>query len=731
MSFLADDTFSNVHYKQEVFDFELKDDFRLDTIVASGKQFDLQRFWDSDEHDDLDDEDDIKNYSDLTNGASNVFASSEKTGKQEDFHQMLNDWQDHLSSMKTFDEEHPDSSAILTGLQNSVIDELLPEHSSESIYIKHEAPSSESHGSCSSQIACKKLVEEEEEAKYPSKRVKRNSLCALEAEDAKSLLEQFEASEIIYSSKEIKVEKTDNEITNDSPPPVEPIETEQAENGESVQLDHDYCNGIAGSEKSAALPPNFYHSTVADYGPATYSRLPEYYAALATQKSIQPKSNKDSKKDSGLESGDVSDASEEVIPRAFKNVPMVSVLKRNYQPKATVPTVKVEPKDKALETGTHPSNNINETLPRKRKLNLEEYRSRLEEREKEGKIPTTKNNTSWGALTAVQSVEQKSVTETASSPKKVEVKSVEVQATPEEIISATAASESSSRSKHKKSGADSPRRRRQYRSRRVSSSSSTSTDSRVSRHHRSHKRRKTSRSDRRSRSRSRGRSTWSRSRSRSRSSSASTTYSTCSSISISSRNRSRTNSSSRRHGRNQTLWKTKDRFTRTLKPHERRRRHSQSSRSSNRSSRDAPKLDERDQAEKMRQVEERRVIYVGRIEEGTTKADLRQRFEVFGPIVDISVHFRDHGDNYGFVTFAYKVDAYEAVEHGNDDVTLPQYDLSFGGRRAFCKQRYSDLDIERQTLQRSFNGVLMHRSNESFDSLLREAQAKLRKRSSI
>lgn len=50
-----------------------------------------------------------------------------------------------------------------------------------------------------------------------------------------------------------------------------------------------------------------------------------------------------------------------------------------------------------------------------------------------------------------------------------------------------------------------------------------------------------------------------------------------------------------------------------------------------------------DGAEKLRQVEERRVIYVGRIDEGTTKAHLRARFEVFGPIVDISVHFRERG----------------------------------------------------------------------------------------
>lgn len=48
-------------------------------------------------------------------------------------------------------------------------------------------------------------------------------------------------------------------------------------------------------------------------------------------------------------------------------------------------------------------------------------------------------------------------------------------------------------------------------------------------------------------------------------------------------------------------------------------------------------------------------------------------------------------DNYGFVTYAYKSDAYDAVEHGNDDPTFPRYDLCFGGRRGFCKERYADL----------------------------------------
>ena len=37
------------------------------------------------------------------------------------------------------------------------------------------------------------------------------------------------------------------------------------------------------------------------------------------------------------------------------------------------------------------------------------------------------------------------------------------------------------------------------------------------------------------------------------------------------------------------------------------------------------------------------------------------------------------------------MDAYEAIEHGNDDPSFPNVDISFGGRRTFCKEKYSDL----------------------------------------
>ncbi|XP_034254611.1 serine/arginine repetitive matrix protein 2-like isoform X2 [Thrips palmi] len=137
--------------------------------------------------------------------------------------------------------------------------------------------------------------------------------------------------------------------------------------------------------------------------------------------------------------------------------------------------------------------------------------------------------------------------------------------------------------------------------------------------------------------------------------------------------------------------------------------------------------------EHKRQVEERRVIYVGRIPEDTTKAELRRRFEVFGPIVDINLHFREHADNYGFVTFAYKVDAYEAVERGNDDPTQPHYDLCFGGRRKFCRERYADLDGMACNKGSLGNVPHMNRGNESnsFDDMLREVQAKLNARKKL
>lgn len=48
-------------------------------------------------------------------------------------------------------------------------------------------------------------------------------------------------------------------------------------------------------------------------------------------------------------------------------------------------------------------------------------------------------------------------------------------------------------------------------------------------------------------------------------------------------------------------------------------------------------------------------------------------------------------NDFGFITFCNREDAWHAKEHGNDDPSLPKYNLSFGGRKLFCKAEYADL----------------------------------------
>ncbi|KAI8490753.1 Peroxisome proliferator-activated receptor gamma, coactivator [Branchiostoma belcheri] len=133
--------------------------------------------------------------------------------------------------------------------------------------------------------------------------------------------------------------------------------------------------------------------------------------------------------------------------------------------------------------------------------------------------------------------------------------------------------------------------------------------------------------------------------------------------------------------------------------------------------------------EKKKKIEERRVVYVGKIRVGTTKGDLRRRFQRFGPIEEVSVHFRDAGDNYGFVTFKYTCDAFAAIEEGNQDLGPREavYDLCFGGRRQFCQTDYADLDSYHGSLSTDRQGG--RSSGGRYDTmdygeLLRQAQKK-------
>ncbi|KAG8300613.1 nuclear receptor transcription coactivator activity protein [Homalodisca vitripennis] len=65
-----------------------------------------------------------------------------------------------------------------------------------------------------------------------------------------------------------------------------------------------------------------------------------------------------------------------------------------------------------------------------------------------------------------------------------------------------------------------------------------------------------------------------------------------------------------------------------------------------------------------RAQEERRVLFIGRVLQGTTKKELIKKFRPFCRIV--SMQYQEHTDNFAYVTFTSSADAYQAVVHGKD-----------------------------------------------------------------
>lgn len=61
---------------------------------------------------------------------------------------------------------------------------------------------------------------------------------------------------------------------------------------------------------------------------------------------------------------------------------------------------------------------------------------------------------------------------------------------------------------------------------------------------------------------------------------------------------------------------------------------------------------------------------------------------------------------YGFVTYERAADAYRAIDCSSNNADVNSYDISFGGRRAFCREKYFDLgkpSASSQTLIQTFN----------------------------
>uniref|UniRef100_A0A3P8V9G6 PPARG coactivator 1 alpha n=1 Tax=Cynoglossus semilaevis TaxID=244447 RepID=A0A3P8V9G6_CYNSE len=136
-----------------------------------------------------------------------------------------------------------------------------------------------------------------------------------------------------------------------------------------------------------------------------------------------------------------------------------------------------------------------------------------------------------------------------------------------------------------------------------------------------------------------------------------------------------------------------------------------------------------EQRERQRQkaIEERRVVYVGRLRSNCTRTELKRRFEIFGEIEDCAVNLRDDGDNFGFITYRYTCDAFAALENGH---TLrrsnePQFELCFGGQKQFSKSHYTDLDSHSDDFDPA--STKSKYDSMDFDSLLREAQRSLRR----
>ncbi|XP_029284762.1 peroxisome proliferator-activated receptor gamma coactivator-related protein 1 isoform X2 [Cottoperca gobio] len=125
--------------------------------------------------------------------------------------------------------------------------------------------------------------------------------------------------------------------------------------------------------------------------------------------------------------------------------------------------------------------------------------------------------------------------------------------------------------------------------------------------------------------------------------------------------------------------------------------------------------------QKLKAIDERRVVYVGRICKSMTHDELKERFSQFGDVECVSLHFRDRGDHYAFVTFYNMDDAFAAIDNGGKlrkPNELP-FDICFGGRRQFCNSHYADLDANKDAEPSPANSRF---EDLDFDSLLKQAQ---------
>ncbi|CRK88038.1 CLUMA_CG001824, isoform A [Clunio marinus] len=120
--------------------------------------------------------------------------------------------------------------------------------------------------------------------------------------------------------------------------------------------------------------------------------------------------------------------------------------------------------------------------------------------------------------------------------------------------------------------------------------------------------------------------------------------------------------------------------------------------------------------------QERKIVYIGGLDENTTKDEIRRKFLHYGTIKKISLHSKDDGLRYGFVTFADAESAYEVIDKFANDPMIKLYDIRFGGRRKFCKQSYADLD---SLAENDYQDTQKAAKDLSFEDLLNLAKKKI------
>uniref|UniRef100_A0ACB8EKE8 Uncharacterized protein n=1 Tax=Sphaerodactylus townsendi TaxID=933632 RepID=A0ACB8EKE8_9SAUR len=134
------------------------------------------------------------------------------------------------------------------------------------------------------------------------------------------------------------------------------------------------------------------------------------------------------------------------------------------------------------------------------------------------------------------------------------------------------------------------------------------------------------------------------------------------------------------------------------------------------------------QTEKRREkaIGEGRVVFIKNLSSSMSSSELKQRFEVFGEIVECCVLTRNkRGDKYGFITYRCSEHAALSVKNGASlqKRNEPSFQLSYGGFGHFFWTRYTDLDSN--TEESSPAPVKSKYETMDFDSLLQEAQESL------